>query len=298
MFGLLTLLTLLAFRIALRGQFLYSSFRKVGPTAFMSTMWRCKEFTSTLAFAGAISFDLWIVFMDREIRIWSEENIRQLETTWKPRKRVFFHQRIYLYFPSVCSWEVVQSGLKFEIGRPAAHPGVAESAGRPAGSSGWIGRPAALRGWIGRPAALCGWIGRPAALRGWIGRPAALCGWIGRPAALRGWIGRPAALCGWIGRPAALRGWIGRPAALCGWIGRPAALRGWIGRPAALCGWIGRPAALRGWIGRPAALCGWIGRPAALRGWIGQRVLRNLDMLTLAEFEVLDHIVQKITWPV
>lgn len=30
--------------------------------------------------AGAISFDLWIVFMDREIRIWSEENIRQLET--------------------------------------------------------------------------------------------------------------------------------------------------------------------------------------------------------------------------
>ena len=32
--------------------------------------------------------------------------------------------------------EVVQSGLKFEIGRPAAHPGVAESAGRPAGSSG------------------------------------------------------------------------------------------------------------------------------------------------------------------
>ena len=31
--------------------------------------------------------------------------------------------------------EVVQSGLKFEIGRPASHRAVAESAGRPAGSA-------------------------------------------------------------------------------------------------------------------------------------------------------------------
>ena len=42
--------------------------------------------------------------------------------------------------------EVVQSGLKFEIGRPAAHPGVAESAGRLGRVAESAGRPAGSSG--------------------------------------------------------------------------------------------------------------------------------------------------------
>jgi len=60
--------------------------------------------SSPLAFAGAISFDRWIVFMDREIRIWSQDNISGQLETLEAKKTVLFHQRIYLYFPSVCSF--------------------------------------------------------------------------------------------------------------------------------------------------------------------------------------------------
>ena len=91
------------------------------------------------------------------------------------------------------------------LNRPAGRlDRVAESAGRPAGSSGWIGRPAGWIEWLNRPAGQLGRVAESA------GRPAGLCGWIG-------WACWPSCMAESAGRPLPPRGfgWLHRPRPFC-----------------------------------------------------------------------------------